>query len=101
MEGKKQTIWVPGILNFQGKWGSPTSACGKLYPLPLGEEELLDPTSSLPGNSQGVPGNRHSTTCFFPNLESLFPLLPALLLPQFRTREYRSSKPEACRPFHL
>lgn len=54
-EGSKQTIWVPVSLNFGGRWRNPSSeGGGERHALLPGEQELLSPASSLPGNPEGV-----------------------------------------------
>lgn len=50
--GNKQTIWVPGSLNFGAKWRSPTSSCEKLHSFSLVKEELSDTINSLIGSIQ-------------------------------------------------
>lgn len=53
--------------------GEPHLTLREDVSLSCGEEELLDPTISLPGHSQGIPNNRRSTTGLFPDLGELVP----------------------------
>lgn len=81
-EGSKQTIWVPVSLNFGGRWRNPSSeGGGERHALLLGEQELLGPASSLPGNPEGVPDARFEQAAGLQSQYNLDPLLPTFCLP--------------------